>query len=598
MFLEGEIDWVVLLAVVAAVSLAFALIAGGYAVTRGARHEDVSGELAAAREAAASAQRRMLEVLNAVPVALVETDAQGKFVFANRAAHQLLGRRDAELLGLRFHSATWGITYPDGRPIPPDLLPNARALRGQTVKGFQHILANPANRKRMLVSVTAMPMEDARGQIIGSIAAIVETEGLTTPEATPLPEAPATAPAAPPAPESNLLRQVFEAATAALVVIGPDGRVRETNGQTRALIPGQPLDGGDFTDLFLNETDRGPARQALRAALQGEPEDETALAALRSPHLGEGVVWRVLPLGEAGGRPEALLLAGERASDPAEAGTPAADADVPVADAPVADAPVAADGAAAEARAAELSAALDAARAELAAAERLSAAEREQGRRLETVGRLTGGVAQDFAALLSVMTSALDLLAQQAEDPARVRRLAQAALTAGQKGEVLTRRLSAFSQGEEPPAPQRLDAAVLLRGLEPRLRRAAGEDVDLLIEGSAAPVELALDPVGLEAALVALVRNAVEARGSGPASVAVRLADTGESAEFSVIDLGHGMDAETRARAIEPFFTTRPGQAGLGLSEAHAFARQGGGRLELESAPGEGATVRLVLPRG
>jgi signal transduction histidine kinase len=593
MFLEGEIDWVVLLAVVAAVSLAFALIAGWYAVTHGARHEDVSGELAAAREAAASAQRRMLEVLNAVPVALVETDAQGKFVFANRAAHQLLGRRDAELLGLRFHSATWGITYPDGRPIPPDLLPNARALRGQTVKGFQHILANPANRKRMLVSVTAMPMEDARGQIIGSIAAIVETEGLTTPEATPPLEAPAPAPspAAPPAPDSNLLRQVFEAATAALVVIGPDGRVRETNGQTRALMPGQPLDGGDFTDLFLNETDRGPARQALRAALQGEPEDETALAALRSPHLGEGVVWRVLPLGEAGGRPEALLLAGERAPDPAEAETLTPDAEAP---APTASA----DAAAAEARVAELSAALDAARAELAAAERLSAAEREQGRRLETVGRLTGGVAQDFAALLSVMTSALDLLAQQAEDPARVRRLAQAALTAGQKGEVLTRRLSAFSQGEETPAPQRLDAGVLLRGLEPRLRRAAGEGVDLLIEGPAAPLELALDPVGLEAALVALVRNAVEARGSGPASVAVRLSETGEAAEFSVIDLGHGMDAETRARAIEPFFTTRPGQAGLGLSEAHAFARQSGGRLELESAPGEGTTVRLILPRG
>ncbi len=590
MFLEGEIDWVMLLAVVAAVSLTLALIAGFYAITRGARHEDVSGELAAAREAAASAQRRMLEVLNAVPVALVETDAQGKFVFANRAAHQLLGRRDAELLGLRFHSATWGITYPDGRPIPPDLLPNARALRGQTVKGFQHILANPANRKRMLVSVTAMPMEDARGQIIGSIAAIVETEGLTTPEAMPPLEPPAPAPAAPPAPESNLLRQVFEAATAALVVIGPDGRVRETNGQTRALLPGRPLDGGDFTDLFLNETDRGPARQALRAALQGEPEDETALAALRSPHLGEGVVWRVLQLGEAGGRPEALLLAGERASDPAAAATPTPDADAPT----PTDSP---DTAAAEARVAELSAALDAARADLAAAERLSAAEREQGRRLETVGRLTGGVAQDFAALLSVMTSALDLLSQQAEDPARVRRLAQAALTAGQKGEVLTRRLSAFSHGEETPAPQRLDAAVLLRGLEPRLRRAAGEDVDLLIEGPAAPLELALDPVGLEAALVALVRNAVEARGSGPASVAVRLADTVEAAEFSVIDLGHGMDAETRARAIEPFFTTRPGQAGLGLSEAHAFARQSGGRLELESAPGEGTTVRLILPR-
>jgi signal transduction histidine kinase len=592
MFLEGEIDWVVLLAVVAAVSLAVALIAGWYAVTRGARHEDVSGELAAAREAAASAQRRLLEVLNAVPVALVETDAQGKFVFANRAAHQLLGRRDAELLGLRFHSATWGITYPDGRPIPPDLLPSARALRGQTVKGFQHILANPANRKRMLVSVTAMPMEDARGQVIGSIAAIVETEGLTTPEAAPVaaPE-PAAPLAAPAAPGADLLRQVFEAASAALVVVGPDGRVREANGQARALLPDLTPDAGDFVDLFLNETDRGAARQALRAALQDEPVADSAAEALRSPHLGEGVVWRALPLRDETGRAGALLLAGERAGEPEAAGAEAPEAEA------AAGVEAGPEAAAAEARAAALAAELEAARAELATASRLAAAEREQGRRLETVGRLTGGVAQDFAALLSVMTSALDLLGQQAEDPARVRRLAQAALAAGQKGEVLTRRLSAFSRGDDAPRPQPLDAGVLLRGLEPRLRRAAGEGVDLLIDGPAGPLELPIDPVGLEAALAALVRNAAEARGPGPASVAVRLSEAGDTAEFSVIDLGHGMDAETRARAIEPFFTTRPGQAGLGLSEAHAFARQAGGRLELESAPGEGTTVRLILPR-
>ncbi|MFN7238458.1 MAG: histidine kinase, partial [Brevundimonas sp.] len=65
MFLEGEIDWVVLLAVVAALSLAFALVTVGYAIMRGARRENVSRELAAAREAAGAAQRRMLEVLNA-----------------------------------------------------------------------------------------------------------------------------------------------------------------------------------------------------------------------------------------------------------------------------------------------------------------------------------------------------------------------------------------------------------------------------------------------------------------------------------------------------------------------------------------------------
>ena len=82
------------------------------------------------------------------------------------------GRRDAELIGLRFHSATWGITFPDGRPVPPDLLPSARALRGQTVKGFQHLLANPATRRKMTVAVTAMPIETANAPVDTSKAAI------------------------------------------------------------------------------------------------------------------------------------------------------------------------------------------------------------------------------------------------------------------------------------------------------------------------------------------------------------------------------------------------------------------------------------------
>ncbi|MFN3353036.1 MAG: PAS domain-containing protein, partial [Brevundimonas sp.] len=515
------------------------------------------------------------EILNAIPVALVDTDPQGKFVFANRAAHQLLGRRDAELLGLRFHSATWGITYPDGRPIPPDLLPSARALRGQTVKGFQHILANPANRKKMLVSVTAMPIEDEMGRIIGSTAAIVETEGLTTPEA----EAPEPVVEAPPA--RDLTRRVFEAAASALVVVGPDGRIVEANPQARALT-GDSLDGADFADLFLPDADRLSGRQALRAAMTGADDIEP----LASPQLGEGgVVWRALPLSDGHGRVEAVLLAGERAPEP--------EPDIEAS----AEVPAGSDAAvAARAEAERLAAELAETRARLAALERLSETERQAGRRLETVGRLTGGVAQDFASLLGVITSALDLMLKQADDPDRVRRLGQAALAAGQKGEVLTRRLSAFSQGDDAPAAQVMDATTLLRGLETRLRRVAGDGVDLLIETPSEPLMLRLDASGLEAALSALVRNAVEAGGEPPLSIAVRLAAGDHGGTFSVRDSGPGMSSNVRERALEPFFTTRPGAAGLGLSEAYAFARQSGGTLTLDDAPGGGTEVRITLP--
>lgn len=121
-------------------------------------------------------ERRTFNILNAVPVALVETDLQGKFTFANRAAHLLLGRKDNELISLRFHSATWGITYPDGRQIPQDLLPASRALRGQTVKGFQHLLARQGSSEKVLVSVTSMPILNSAGEVIGSTSAMVELE--------------------------------------------------------------------------------------------------------------------------------------------------------------------------------------------------------------------------------------------------------------------------------------------------------------------------------------------------------------------------------------------------------------------------------------
>ena len=224
MFLEGQINWVWVLGGLAAAGWVIGLIGLWLAAANRSRHVDTSGQLDLVQRVAEDSQKRLFETLNAIPVALVETDRQGKFVFANRAAHQLLGRRDAELIGLRFHSATWGITFPDGRPIPPDLLPSARALRGQTVRGFQHLMANPASRRKMLVSVTAMPIENDLGQITGSTAALVETDGLITPEPVE-PFEPGSVPAA----GDDLTRRVFDAASSALVVVGADVQLREAN---------------------------------------------------------------------------------------------------------------------------------------------------------------------------------------------------------------------------------------------------------------------------------------------------------------------------------------------------------------------------------
>ena len=593
MFLEGQVNWMWVWAAAAAFGWLAAVVAIFFALRKGAQHGNTSDQLDLIQRMAEDSQKRLFETLNAIPVALVETDKQGKFVFANRAAHQLLGRKDAELIGLRFHSATWGITFPDGRPVPPDLLPSARALRGQTVKGFQHLLANPASRRKMLVSVTAMPIENELGQITGSTAAIVESEGLQTPEII-MPETAV-------APSDGLTRRVFDAASSALIIIGPDGQMREAN-RTALLLLGRDDAAGEFADLFLAEDERVEGRQTLRAALSA-PAGEADPIVSRNGGAG-GVRWSILPLTDADGTVDALLLAGERAA----AAAPAGDGDAPTVEVAAVDpspeidalreaataARLQADEALAAAAAAREEAQI--ARAAARKAEQDAEAQLQGGRRMENVGRLTGGLAHDFNALLGVMTGALDMMLRQADDPVRVRRIGQAALAAGQKGELLTRRLSAFSQGDDEPVLRVLDAGVLLRGMEGRLRAMAGPGIDLMIEAPSVETPVRLDPVAFEGAVAGLTRNAVDAV-AGQGSVAVRLEAMLEGGvRLSVRDNGPGMDRDLAARAVEPFFTTREGAAGLGLSQAYAFSRQSGGVLSIDSAPGEGAEVSITLP--
>ncbi|RZJ03148.1 MAG: PAS domain-containing protein [Brevundimonas sp.] len=595
MFFEDQVNWMWVWAAVAAFGWVVAVAAIVSALRQTTRHVSASDQLDLIQRMAEDSQKRLFETLNAIPVALVETDKQGKFVFANRAAHQLLGRKDAELIGLRFHSATWGITFPDGRPIPPDLLPSARALRGQTVKGFQHLLANPAARRKMLVSVTAMPIENELGQITGSTAAIVESEGLQTPEII-MPETTA----APVASQEGLTRRVFDAASSALIVIAPDGQVREAN-RTALTLLGREEAAGDFADQFLAEDERVEARQTLRAALTAPAGEADPIVSRNGG--GDGVRWSILPLTAAEGTVDALLLAGERADSTGHADEGVAPVVAPATEPSAEVDALRAEAAAARLQAEEAAAAAAAAREEALAA-RAAAVKAEQdaeaqlqgGRRMENVGRLTGGLAHDFNALLGVMTGALDMMLRQADDPVRVRRIGQAALSAGQKGELLTRRLTAFSQGDDEPVLRVLDAGVLLRGMETRLRAMAGPDVDLMIEGPSVEAPVRLDPVAFEGAVSGLVRNAVDAV-DGHGSVAVRLETLLEGGvRLSVRDSGPGMDRDLAARAVEPFFTTREGAAGLGLSQAYAFSRQSGGVLSIDSVPGDGAEVSITLP--
>jgi len=257
-----------------------------------------------------------------------------------------------------------------------------------------------------------------------------------------------------------------------------------------------------------------------------------------------------------------------------------------------------------EARVAERTQALERSLEERARAEAALA----QAQRLETVGRLTGGVAHDFNNLLTVVIGGLDMILKRPSDIARVTRMAEAALAAGRRGERLTRQLLAFSRRQELK-PEVVDMAALIGQAEPLVRRAVGQEVELLVNCEAGLGSSRLDPAQFEAALLNLVVNASDAVGeAGRIEVRARRrrlaagevpeAAPGDYVAVSVTDNGPGMSEEVIQRAFEPFFTTKDvGKGtGLGLAQVYGFIRQAGGTATIDSAPGEGATVTLFAP--
>jgi PAS domain S-box-containing protein len=228
--------------------------------------------------------------------------------------------------------------------------------------------------------------------------------------------------------------------------------------------------------------------------------------------------------------------------------------------------------------------------------------------RMEAVGRLTGGVAHDFNNLLTVVIGALDMMLRSPADSERQRKLGEAALSAARRGEGLTHQLLAFSR-RQALRPEPTDLNALIRESEPLLRRAVGEAVEFGLKLRRGGARVNVDPAQFEAALLNLVVNARDAVGDR-GRITVRTESckvaAGDIAELppgdymcvSVRDDGPGMDPEVVRRAFEPFFTTKAvGKGtGLGLSQVYGFARQSGGGVRINSAPGEGSDIRIYLP--
>ncbi len=229
-----------------------------------------------------------------------------------------------------------------------------------------------------------------------------------------------------------------------------------------------------------------------------------------------------------------------------------------------------------------------------------------QAQKMEMIGQLTGGVAHDFNNLLMAVIGNLDLLRKTLPSEARTRRLIDGAIEGARRGKILTQRLLAFARRQELEVKPR-DIVSLVRGMADLLEQSAGSRIRLsyALDETAPPA--AVDANQIELALMNLVVNARDAMpDGGEIHISVDSAEEGGGADLAagryvrlrVTDAGGGMDAETLAKAIEPFFSTKAvGKGtGLGLSMIQGLAVQLEGTLRLRSAVGEGTTAELLLP--
>jgi PAS domain S-box-containing protein len=236
-----------------------------------------------------------------------------------------------------------------------------------------------------------------------------------------------------------------------------------------------------------------------------------------------------------------------------------------------------------------------------------------QSQKMEAIGHLTGGLAHDFNNMLTGISGSLELMRTRLAQGRfnDFERYIGAAQGAASRAAALTHRLLAFAR-RQPLDPKAINANKLIGTMEDMVRRTVGPNIQIETVLAVGLWATLCDPNQLENALLNLCINARDAMPDG-GRITIETANSwlderaardrdmepGQYVAISVTDTGTGMPPDVRARAFDPFYTTKPtGQGtGLGLSMVYGFVRQSAGQARIYSEVGQGTTVCIYLPR-
>jgi len=537
-------------------------------------------QLRASQRAAEDAAARNLAILSQLEEGVIVTHADGRIAFVNEAASRIHGVAALDVPPDRY-SGTYHLLTEDGEPYPPADLPLARAVRGEAVREAAWRIRRP-DGSEVLARGSARPLLSAGGAQVGAVLTL----------------------------RDDTQRDAAER------------EVRENEARLRALTDNLPggmvyqiatgLDGSDRRFLYVSQSHEKltgyTAEEVLadptipyrmihpddgmslmeaeaRAIAQQTPFDAQArffrkdgemrwcrIISAPRPQPGGGLIWDGIQIDITDHkRAEAALRESEEhlrsLNDTLE----------------------------------------ERVRQRTAELERVHEQLR-QSQKLEAMGQLTGGVAHDFNNLLTPIIGSLDMLQRRAALSDRDQRLIGGALESAERARTLVQRLLAFAR-RQPLQVGAVDVAGLIEGMADLVASTSGPQIKVAIDIAPDLPCARSDPNQLEMALLNLSVNARDAMPDGGKLTISAVAETigdghragvapGAYVRLSVSDTGIGMDEATRARAIEPFFSTKGvGKGtGLGLSMVHGLTSQLGGAMLISSRPRLGTTVDLFLP--